>query len=89
MNASVADVRIITFKKDCNISLFQSLHCGTTWTQVVVTLNDTEIINQKHTTKITWYDMLNLSIKSGDIITVKYTYSNVAYVGGETVITFS
>lgn len=89
VNASVADVRTITFKKDCNISLFQSLHCGTTWTQVVVTLNGTEIIRQKLTTKTTWYDMLDLSIKSGDIITVQYTYSNAAYVGGETVITFS
>ena len=87
---SAGDTRTITIKKACNVSLLQSLHCGTTWTQVVVTLNGAEIINKKHTTTATtWYDRLNLSLKAGDVIIVKYTCSNTAYVGGETVITLS
>ena len=86
---SATDI-IITFCKDCNIQLLQSLNNGTTWTQVDVTLNGNNIISKKHTTNpVVWQDILYLSIKSGDVLNVVYTYSNIAYVSGVTVITLS
>ena len=81
--------KTVTFNKSCKVLL---LHTTTSTnanyvSTVTITLNDEEIFTDSvNGTTINSYKQVEFTAKAGDVLEIKYSSSNIAFVAGQTIL---